>query len=96
MKVIGPLYKSDGGGVRLEIGDPGAAQEAWHELMDIASAEVVTVQLMVAGTKVILGASRTGELGHMVMFGLGGIYTEILKDVRFAPAPLHGKNAVRW
>jgi len=43
---------------------------------------------MVEGTEVILGASRAEKIGHLVMFGLGGIYTEILKDVRFGLAPL--------
>ncbi|MCF8146116.1 MAG: acetate--CoA ligase family protein [Deltaproteobacteria bacterium] len=88
IKVLGPLHKSDLGGVRLGITGMGDAERSWHELMSISGAEGVVVQEMVGGIEVILGASRTDGLGHLVMFGLGGIYTEVLKDVRFALAPL--------
>jgi len=88
MKVLGPLHKSDVGGVRLMITDAATAGLAWQELMSIKGAQGVMVQPMVEGTEVILGASRADGLGHLVMFGLGGIYTEVLKDVTFALAPL--------
>jgi len=88
IKVLGPLHKSDIGGVRLGITGMGEAEQAWHELMSIPGAAGVVVQKMVGGIEVILGASRAEGLGHLVMFGLGGIYTEVLKDVRFALAPL--------
>ncbi|NLT23971.1 MAG: CoA-binding protein, partial [Syntrophorhabdus sp.] len=92
MKVLGPLHKSDIGGVRLMIADAGAAGRAWHDLTAIEGAEGVVIQRMVEGTEVIIGASRSGDLGHLVMFGLGGIYTEVLKDVAFALAPLSGEE----
>lgn len=92
MKVLGPLHKSDIGGVRLMIADAGAAGRAWHALTAIEGAEGVVIQRMVEGTEVIIGASRSGDLGHLVMFGLGGIYTEVLKDVAFALAPLSGEE----
>jgi acetyltransferase len=92
MKVLGPLHKSDLGGVKLGIADAAAAKKAWHDLMRIKDARGVLIQPMVEGTEVILGASRAGELGHLVMFGLGGIYTEVLGDVTFALAPLAGEE----
>ncbi len=92
MKVLGPLHKSDLGGVKLGIADAAAAERAWHDLTGIEDARGVLVQPMVEGTEVILGASRAGELGHLVMFGLGGIYTEVLRDVTFALAPLAGEE----
>jgi acyl-CoA synthetase (NDP forming) len=88
MKVWGPLHKSDRGGVRLGIGSVNAAQSAWDELMAIRGATGVLVQEMIEGSEVILGSSRSHDLGHLVMFGLGGIYAEALNDVQFALAPL--------
>ena len=88
MKVIGPLHKSDVGGVKIGIAGVAAAEKAYDELMAIADAKGALLQPMVSGSEMILGASREGNYGHLVMFGLGGIYTEVLKDVRFALAPL--------
>ncbi|HBA55991.1 MAG TPA: CoA ligase [Syntrophorhabdus aromaticivorans] len=93
MKVIGPLHKSDMGGVRVGIPQQEAALSAWNDLMAIEGAMGILVQEMIPGIEVILGASRAGgDLGHLVMFGLGGIYTEVLKDVRFALSPLAKKE----
>lgn len=88
MKVVGPSHKSDVGGVKVGINNLTQANDAWNELMRIPGAEGVLMQKMVAGVEVILGASKEKDFGHLVMFGLGGIYTEVLKDVQFALAPL--------
>jgi acetyltransferase len=95
MKVIGPLHKTDVGGVRLGIANEEEATKTWTELMAINEATGVLLQPMVTGQEVILGASLEGEFGHLVMFGLGGIYAEVLKDVRFALAPLAPVEARR-
>jgi acyl-CoA synthetase (NDP forming) len=95
MKVIGPLHKTDVGGVRLGISSDTEANAAWSALMAIAEAGGVLLQPMIDGLEVILGASREGAFGHLVMFGLGGIHAEVLKDVRFALAPLGGEEARR-
>jgi len=88
MKVIGPLHKSDVGGVRIGIGDYFEAGRSWDELIKKKDASGVILQNMVAGAEVILGASREGDFGHLIMFGIGGVYTEVFQDVRFALAPL--------
>jgi acetyltransferase len=88
MKVIGPLHKTDLGGVKLGIGNDEEALQAWDEMLTIKDAQGVLIQPMISGTEVILGASREGDFGHLIMFGLGGIYTEVLKDVQFGLAPL--------
>jgi len=93
MKVVGPLHKSDVGGVRLGIRDLAAAQSAWDALLRIEGATGCLVQQMVAGTEVIIGANREEGYGHLVAFGLGGIYTEALKDVQFRLAPLSRQEA---
>ncbi len=95
MKVIGPLHKTDVGGVRLGIKNPEEAIAAWEALMAIPEARGVLLQPMIDGLEVILGASREDDFGHLVMFGLGGIHIEVLKDVRFALAPLSGVEAKR-
>jgi len=94
MKVLGPLHKSDIGGVRLMIKDAGDAEAAWHDLKSVEGVRGVLVQRMVEGTEVILGASRADGFGHLVMFGLGGIYTEVLKDVSFCLAPVSREESL--
>jgi acetyltransferase len=95
MKVIGPLHKTDVGGVRLGIVSETEALAAWAALMAIPEACGVLLQPMIGGLEVILGASREADFGHLVMFGLGGIHTEVLKDVRFSLAPLGNSEARR-
>ena len=88
MKVIGPLHKSDVGGVKVGIQTLEKAETAWDEIMKIKDAKGVLIQQMIECTEVILGAKKEDRFGHLIMFGLGGIYTEALKDVSFALAPL--------
>ncbi len=95
MKVIGPLHKSDVGGVRLHINTYEEAEDAWSKLMIIDGASGVMIQPMIKGTEVILGAIKEGNFGHLVMFGLGGIYTEVLQDVSFALSPLSSEESMR-
>jgi acetyltransferase len=93
MKVTGPLHKTDVGGVRLGISDEATAMNTWPELMAINEATGVLLQPMITGLEVILGANQEGNFGHLVMFGLGGIHAEVLKDVRFTLAPLAPSEA---
>lgn len=93
MKVAGPLHKSDVGGVKLGISSLEEACEAWDALLRIDGATGCTVQQMVKGMEVIIGASREVGYGHLVAFGLGGIHAEALKDVQFRLAPLSREEA---
>ena len=95
MKVIGPLHKSDVGGVRLSINTYEEAEEAWSDLLNIESASGVLMQPMINGIEVILGGIKEENFGHLIMFGLGGIYTEVLKDVSFALSPLSMEESIR-
>lgn len=88
MKVSGLIHKSDAGGVKVGINNYEQAIEVWEQLMQIEGAKGVLVQQMIQGHEVILGASRLDGYGHLIMFGLGGIYTEVFKDVQFGLAPL--------
>jgi acetyltransferase len=87
-KVIGPLHKSDVGGVIVGIKTRDALESAWDRLSKIDQFDGVLIQQMVPGPEVILGAKKEAGYGHLMMFGLGGIFTEILKDNQFSLAPL--------
>jgi len=93
MKVIGPLHKSDVGGVKLGLNNLLEATGAWEELMQIPGAEGVVIQPMISGIEVIAGTLREGDFGQLVMFGLGGIYTEVFEDVNFSLAPLSARES---
>lgn len=95
LKVIGLLHKSDVGGVRVGVRDAAEALDVWKKLMAIEGAGGALVQEQVDGTEVILGASRAGDFGHLALFGLGGIHTEVMKDIRFALAPVTRKESNR-
>jgi acetyltransferase len=70
MKVIGPLHKSDVGGVKVGIADYEKAVIAFDELMKISDAKGVLVQQMIEGTEVIIGAKREERFGHLIMSAL--------------------------
>lgn len=103
MKISSPdiSHKSDIGGVVLDIGSENEVRKAYHTIEDSvrhlhphAAIEGVAVQKMARpGIEVIVGAKRDLQFGHVIMFGLGGIFVEIYKDVSFRIAPLDGKTA---
>lgn len=91
MKVTGPVHKSDVGGVVLNISDNGQLLEKYHSLMQIDGATGVVVQPMARGREVFVGATYEPGYGHLIAFGLGGIFIEVLHDVSIGLAPL-GKH----
>ena len=93
MKVMGVLHKSDVGGVQVGIKTLEDARLAWDQLTQIENACGCLIQQLVTGTEVLIGANREEGFGHLVGFGLGGIYTETFKDVNFALAPLSDHEA---
>jgi acetyltransferase len=98
VKVIGPLHKSDVGGVMVGVNTVEGLEAAWDKMETIPQFDGILIQQMVMGTEVILGAKKEEGYGHLVMFGLGGIFAEVLKDSQFALAPLgfeESENLVR-
>ncbi|MGE5663485.1 MAG: acetate--CoA ligase family protein [Deltaproteobacteria bacterium] len=103
MKIASPdiLHKTDVGGVRLDLGSPGEAARAFVEITSSVRRKApsawisgVSVQEMVAGGReLILGMSRDPQFGPLLMFGLGGIAVEVLKDVSFRVAPVSRRDA---
>lgn len=88
LKVEGVLHKSDVNGVLLNIRNSLGLQEAFNQLMLIPGAEGVLIQKMHRGLELFIGVSHENGLGHLVVFGLGGIFVEIFKDVRSGLVPL--------
>ncbi len=104
MKIVSPqiLHKSDAGGVKVGLGDADAVRGAFNEIVANArnfspDADIhgVLVQKMAQpGNEVILGANRYPVFGPLLMFGFGGIFVEVFKDVAFRLAPI-GRNEAR-
>ncbi|MCC7410078.1 MAG: acetate--CoA ligase family protein [Gammaproteobacteria bacterium] len=94
IKAIGPVHKTEVGGVRVGIRDDAQAAAAWSAMTGGAGVRGVLVQALAHGPELILGAVREPGFGHLLMFGLGGIHTEVLADVRFALAPLGHDEAL--
>lgn len=87
-KVVGPVHKSDVGGVTLNIRTPEHLALEFDRMMKINGATGVMVQRMMKGTELFIGAKYEERFGHVVLCGLGGIFVEVLKDVRSGLAPL--------
>ena len=87
-KVVGPIHKSDVGGVALNIRTPEHLALEFDRMMQIQDATGVMVQKMLKGTELFIGAKYEERFGHVVLCGLGGIFVEVLKDVSSGLAPL--------
>ena len=87
-KVVGPVHKSDVGGVALNIRTPEHLALEFDRMMKIPDATGVMVQKMLKGTELFIGAKYETRFGHVVLCGLGGIFVEVLKDVSSGLAPL--------
>jgi len=87
-KVVGPVHKSDVGGVALNIRSKEVLQAEFDRMMLIAEASAVMVQKMIKGTELFIGAKYEPRFGHVVLCGLGGIFVEVLRDVSSGLAPL--------
>lgn len=105
MKIVSPniVHKSDMGGVKLNVGSGQAVADAFELMMlrikkhaPEAHIEGIYVEKMAeSGMEVILGMTRDPQFGPMLMFGLGGIFVEMMKDVAFHLAPITEEEAVQ-
>ena len=92
-KVVGPVHKSDVGGVALNIRSKEVLAAEFDRMMQIKDATAVMVQKMIKGTELFIGAKYEPRFGHVVLCGLGGIFVEVLKDVSSGLAPLSMEEA---
>jgi hypothetical protein len=98
MKIVSPqiIHKSDAGGVKVFIKDADGVRKAFREIIENAKkykadAEihgVLVAEMALLGREVIVGSVNDATFGPTVMFGLGGIFVEVLKDVTFRVAPV--------
>jgi acetyltransferase len=88
MKVVGPVHKSDVGGVVLNVKNFDQVAGEFDRMIQIADTTAILIQPMLSGHSVYIGAKQEPKFGHMVLCGLGGIYIEVLKDVQSSLAPV--------
>ncbi len=104
MKIVSPqiLHKSDLGGIRLNLNNSGEVTEAYQTMMEhisLAKPEAILEGVLIEtmapkGQEVIVGMRRDPGFGAMMMFGMGGIFVELFKDVAFKVAPLTRSDAL--
>ena len=100
MKIVSPdiLHKSELGGVILDVRYPAAAEAAFDALQERAAGRdvrgVVVYPMLPGGWEVLLGLSRDPQVGPVLAFGLGGIYTEVLQDIALRIAPVTADQAL--
>lgn len=88
LKVVGPVHKSDVGGVTLNIKSQKHLEAEFTRMKNIRGVTGVMVQQMLSGTELFIGAKYEPRFGHIILCGLGGIFVEVLGDVSSGLAPL--------
>jgi acetate---CoA ligase (ADP-forming) len=94
MKVVGPVHKSDVGGVVLNLKDSASVKREFNRMMQIKDTTAILIQPMLSGTELFVGATRYPKFGHVILCGLGGIFIEVLKDVSAGLSPLSEEEAL--
>jgi acetyl-CoA synthetase (ADP-forming) len=103
LKIVSPeiIHKSDAGGVKVNLKNTAEVKSAYRKILENAkkydsTAKIVGVlvqEMAPQSTEVIVGAVKDPQFGQTLMFGLGGIFVELLKDVTFRVAPLTREDA---
>ncbi|MDR1740001.1 MAG: acetate--CoA ligase family protein, partial [Bacteroidales bacterium] len=95
MKVVGPVHKSDIGGVVLNVKDYQTVSQEFSRMMNLPDVTGVLMQPMLSGKELFAGVKYEPKFGHIILCGLGGIFIEILKDVSSALAPVCEDEAMK-
>ncbi len=93
LKVVGPVHKSDIGGVTLNIKNRAHLEAEFSRMKEIPEVKAVLVQKMLTGTELFIGAKYEPKFGHIILCGLGGIFVEVLGDISSGLAPLTFREA---
>lgn len=103
MKIVSPdiIHKTDAGGVKVGIKDEKEAELAYQEIIskvkkynkEAKIEGVIVYPMVLQGTEIIIGMIKDPHFGPMVMFGLGGIFVEVLKDISFRILPIEERDA---
>lgn len=88
MKVVGPIHKTDVGGVVLNVKDIETVQREFKRLIHIKDTTAVLMAEMASGIELFLGAKYEDKFGHIILCGIGGIFVEVFKDITSGLAPL--------
>lgn len=94
MKVVGPVHKSDVGGVVLNVKTEDQVAAEFERMMKIKDTTAILIQPMLSGTELFVGAKMEPKFGHMILCGLGGIFIEVLKDVNAGLVPVSKTEAL--
>jgi acetyltransferase len=87
MKVVGPIHKSDVGGVKIGIQNKQELKQTFSELMQIDEAKAVMIQAQKNGMELFIGVKKEAGFGHLILFGMGGVFIEVFKDFQTILAP---------
>ena len=93
MKVVGPVHKSDVGGVVLNVNSVEQVKKEFNRMIKIKDTTGILMQPMLSGTELFAGAKYEDKFGHLVLAGMGGIFIEVLKDVSTALSPVSKSEA---
>jgi len=103
MKIVSPdiIHKTDAGGVKLNIKDEKEDRSAYQEIIFKAKkynkkariSGVIAYPMVPQGTEIIIGMMKDPHFGPVAMFGLGGIFVEVLKDISFRILPIEERDA---
>ncbi len=103
MKIVSPeiIHKTDVGGVRVNLQTEEEVREAYDTMIKAAldhypEANIggILIEEMIQGTEMIVGISKDPTFGHLIMFGMGGVFVEVFKDVSFRVIPLEKDDAL--
>ena len=94
MKVVGPVHKSDVGGVVLNVNDQQTVVSEFKRMMQILDSTGVLLQPMLDGIELFAGVKKEDKFGHMILCGMGGIFIEVMKDVATRLYPINIEEAL--
>lgn len=94
MKVVGPVHKTDVGGVVLNVKNTEQVAAEFERMIKIKQTTAILIQPMLSGTELFVGAKKEGNFGHVVLCGLGGIFIEVLKDINAGLAPISPEESL--
>jgi acetyltransferase len=95
MKVVGPVHKTDVGGVSLNINDVENVEKEFNRMINIKDTTGILLQPMLSGVELFIGAKYEEGFGHMILCGLGGIFIEVFKDTSAALSPVNKTEALK-
>lgn len=94
MKVVGPVHKSDVGGVVLNVINEETIRKEFKRMIQIKDTYAIMLAQQLSGTEIFIGAKKEDKFGHLVLCGLGGIFIEVFKDVKAGLAPINTNEAL--